>query len=88
MFIFVQILFMKSVIIRQKLHNYIDTGDEKLINLMYAMAKEYNEEDDFEYIFSADEILSFEKRRKDRLQGKSKTYNWSQAKAIITGKRK
>ena len=79
---------MESANIRQKLHQYIEKGDEKLLKLMYAVAKEYNDEDDFEYTFSEDEIKLFEQRTAKRLKGESKTYNWQEAKDIITGKKK
>ncbi|HEX2631023.1 MAG TPA: hypothetical protein VHM26_18530 [Chitinophagaceae bacterium] len=79
---------MEVTSIRQKLHQYIDKGDDKLIKLMYAVAKEYNDEDDFEYEFSDEEIKHFEERRNKRLSGESKTYNWEEAKKIITGKKK
>jgi len=79
---------MHSESIRQKLHEYIDRGDEKLIKLMYAIAKEYNEDDDFEYEFTAEDIERFEQRRNSRLSGESKTYSWQEAKDIITGKKK
>lgn len=79
---------MQSANIRQKLHEYIDRGDEKLLKLMYAIAKEYNEDDDFEYEFSAEDIKRFEQRRISRLSGESKTYSWQEAKDIITGKKK
>lgn len=74
--------------IRQKLHQYIDKGDEKLLKLMYAIAKEYNEEDDFEYEFTDEEIKLLDARRAKRLSGESKTFNWDEAKSIITGKKK
>lgn len=79
---------MEVASIRQKLHQYIDKGDEKLLKLMYAIAKEYTEDDDFEYDFTEEEIKLFEERRARRLAGESKTYNWEEAKAIITGKKK
>lgn len=34
-------VFMTAANIRQKLHQYIDKGDEKLLKLMYAVVKEY-----------------------------------------------
>ncbi|GGB10518.1 hypothetical protein [Puia dinghuensis] len=74
--------------LRQKLHQYIDQGDDKLLKLMYAVAKEYNEDDDFEYQFTDEEIKLFEERTARRLSGESKTYNWKDAKEIIIGKRK
>lgn len=39
---------MEQKSLRQKLHQYIDQGDDKLLKLMYALAKGYNEDDDFE----------------------------------------
>jgi hypothetical protein len=79
---------MEPANMRQKLHQYVDKGDEKLLKLMYAVAREYNEDDDFEYEFSQEEIQLFEQRRARRLSGESKTYSWPEAKEIITGKRK
>jgi len=78
---------MEAINILQKLHHYIDEGDLKLLKLMYAIAKEYNDEDDFEYQFSEEELKSFAKRKKKRESGGSKTYNWDDAKDIITGKK-
>lgn len=79
---------MEPSSLRQKLHQYIDKGDEKLLKLMYAVAREYNEEDDFEYQFTEEEIKLFEERSAKRHSGESKTYNWKDAKEIITGKKK
>lgn len=79
---------METENIRQKLHAYIDKGDEKLLKLMYAIAREYNEDDDAEYEFSAEDIERLEQRRDSRLSGVSKTYSWQEAKDIITGKKK
>lgn len=74
--------------IRQKLYQYVDKGDDKLLKLMYALAKEYTREDDFEYAFSDEEIKLLEDRRVKRLSGESKTYSWQEAKDIVTGKNK
>ena len=79
---------MQVANIRQKLHQYVDRGDEKLLKLMYAVAKEYNEEDDFEYEFTEEEIKLLDARRSKRLSGESKTFNWEEAKGVITGKKK
>jgi hypothetical protein len=74
---------MESGSLRQKLHQYVDQGDDKLLKLMYAVAKEYNEDDDFEYQFTEEEIKLFEERTGKRLTGESKTYSWKDAKEII-----
>ncbi len=78
---------MQSGNIRQKLYQYVDKGDDKLLKLMYALAKEYTGEDDFEYEFSDEEIKFLEDRRAKRLSSESKTYNWQDAKGIITGRK-
>jgi hypothetical protein len=78
---------MLSTNIRLKLHNYVDKGDEKLLKLLYAVAKEYNNEDDTDYEFSEEELMVFEQRRTSRLSGDSKTYSWEEAKEMITGKK-
>ena len=79
---------MEAANMRQKLHQYIDLGDEKLLKIMYVVAKEYNDEydDSSEYSFSEKDMHIFEERRKKRLSGESKTYSWEEAKKIITGK--
>jgi hypothetical protein len=79
---------MQTTQIRQKLHQYIDDSDEKLLKLLFAVAKEYNEDDDdFEYEFTAEDIKEFDKRKEKRLSGESNTYSWEEAKQIITGKK-
>ncbi|MBS1685205.1 MAG: hypothetical protein JSS76_10635 [Bacteroidetes bacterium] len=75
---------MNTVVIREKLHGYVDNGDEKLVKLLFALAKEYVGDEDYE--FSDEELKEFEKRRQDRINGLSKTYSWDEAKArIISG---
>ena len=74
---------MQTIAIRQQLHQYIDSSDEKLLKLMLALAKEYNEDDDFEYKFTAEDIKEFDDRREKRLSGESRIYNWQEAKDMI-----
>ena len=77
---------MNSTVIKEKLHNYIESGDDKLLKLMFALAKEYTEDDD-SYEFTDEEIKMFEERRNARLSGKSKSYTWQEAKQkIVSGK--
>lgn len=81
---------MEAVAMRQKLHQYIDLGDEKLLKIMYVVAKEYNDEydDSNEYSFTDADMQLLEERRQKRLSGESKTYNWEEAKKIIIGNNK
>ena len=77
---------MQTTQIREKLHQYIESSDEKLLKLMFALAKEYNDEDDFDYEFTSEDIKIFDERRNKRLSGESKTYSWAEAKKMITRK--
>lgn len=74
---------MESVQIREELHQFVDAGDDKLLKLLYAVAKEYSSDDSYE--FNADELAEFETRRQSRLRGESAVYDWKDAKAMITG---
>lgn len=78
---------METVNIRQELQQYIDKGDDKLLKLLYALAKQYNEDDDVEYAFNEEDIKLFDERRSKRLSGQSSTYSWLEAKEMITGKK-
>ncbi len=78
---------MGTISIREHLHDYVEKGDEKLLRLLYALAKEYNDDDEFEFELSEEDIKMFDERRTKRLSGESKTYNWQQAKEIVIGKR-
>jgi hypothetical protein len=77
---------LENASIRDELHAYVDKSDEKLLRLMYVLAKEYSEADNLDYELSEDDIKLFDERRAKRLNGESKTYAWKEAKEIITGK--
>ena len=71
---------MEALVIKEELHNVVESGDEKLLHLMYALAKEYNNENEF----SEAELNEFKSRRENYLNGKSKSFSWDEAKLIIT----
>jgi len=71
---------METTTIRQKLHQYIDNSDEKLLKMMFAIAKEYNEEEYFEYEVTAKEIKILNERRQKRLSGESTIHSWEDVK--------
>ena len=75
---------MESVIIKEKLQEYINCGDDKLLKLMYAVAKEYTEMDE-DYELTEEQIMELDRRREKCINGESKGYSWSQVKKIITG---
>ena len=78
---------MQAVEIRKELQDYIDNSDEKLLKLMLALAKEYNENDESGYEFTDEDIKEFDARRQARLNGETVMYTWEQAKEMITGKK-
>ncbi len=78
---------MSTAEIKQKLQQYIETGDEKLLKLMYAIAREYND-DEKEYELNDAEMQMLEERWENYKSGKSKSHTWEEAKAIITSKKK
>jgi len=79
---------METISIREELHDYIEKGDEKLLRLMYALAKEYNEDINADLELHEDDLSQIEQRRAKRLSGESKLYDWRKAKELITSKRK
>jgi hypothetical protein len=72
---------MSSTAIKEALHNYIDSGDEKLLQMIYAIVREYNNP-----ALSKTDQAEMEVRSMRRKNGKSKTYDWQTAKKIIIGK--
>jgi hypothetical protein len=75
---------MQTTAIRQQLHEYVDNSDDKLLKLMLALAREYNDEAELEYQFNDEDIKLLDERREKRLSGESKVYSWEEAKKIIT----
>jgi hypothetical protein len=73
---------MEALLIKEQLHNVVESGDEKLLHLMYALAKEYNNKQENE--FTEAELNEFKRRRESHLNGTSKNYSWSEAKSLIT----
>ena len=71
---------METMLIKEKLHQYIDESDDKLLKIMYAIAKEYNDVD------NAFEIALLDARRNSRLNGHSKLHSWAEAKQMIIAK--
>ena len=72
---------MSSIAIKEVLHNYIDSGDDKLLQMIYAIVREYNNP-----VMSEDGITELEARTTRRKSEESKTYDWPAAKDMMTGK--
>jgi putative addiction module component (TIGR02574 family) len=87
LFKFDKSLPMSTAELKQKLQQYIETGDEKLLKLMYAVAREYNDEEN-EYEIDDVEIQMLEERWENYKSGKSKTYSWDEVKESIRKNKK
>jgi len=77
---------MGTSAIKEELHHFIENGDAKLLKMLYAVAKEYTDDEETDYIFSDADIAEFDRRSENIDNGISKTYSWEEAKKIITGK--
>jgi predicted HAD superfamily phosphohydrolase len=67
---------MGTVAIKEILHSYIDTGDDKLLQMIYAMVREYNNP-----VLNKTDIAELEKRTESRRSGQSKVHGWATAKS-------
>jgi hypothetical protein len=72
---------MEALLTKEQLHNVVESGDEKLLHLMYVLTKEYNNEQESEFMEA--ELNEFKTRRENHLSGNSKSYSWSEVKSII-----
>ena len=74
---------MSDSTIREALHNYIDKGDDKLLQMIYAMVREYNNP-----VLNEADTAELDARSAKRKNGESKAYDWPAAKKMITGNQK
>jgi hypothetical protein len=73
-----------TIVIRDKLHQFIDTVDEKKVQAMYVMFEEEIEtKTATQFELTAKEIEALDIQRENYLAGKSKTYNWEEVEAEL-----
>ncbi len=72
---------MQEGTIREHLHEVINSSDDRLLNILMAVADSYNDTAD-----DVAEVHELERRRQRRLSGESKVYDWEEAKRFITAK--
>ena len=76
---------MEPTNIKQKLHHYIDTADEKKLQAIYTILED---EIEGELFYSQEEIKLFYERRKKHLSDESKSYSIEEAHNSIKRNRK
>ena len=80
---------MSTAQIKEKLHRYIDNGDERFLKVVYAMAKEYLEGGQHEYELTDAQVNVLHERRERYLRGEEKTYTIDETlSAVRSQKRK
>jgi hypothetical protein len=73
-----------TIVLRDKLHQFIDTVDEKKVQAMYVMFEEEIEtKTATQFELTAKEIEALDIQRENYLAGKSKTYNWEEVEAEL-----
>ena len=77
-------MITSTIVLRDKLHQFIDTVDEKKVKAMYVMFEEEIEtKTATQFELTAKEIEALDIQRKNYLAGKSKTYNWEEVEAEL-----
>lgn len=78
---------MTTTAIRKKLMTYIANADDKKVKGLYMLV-----EDDIskktKFSLSPAQLKMLDAEKEKHINGKSKSYNWPEAKNIIRGKRK
>ena len=73
---------MNTTEIKALLHQKIDQGDERLLKIIYAVVREYNEHTDVDERRS----MLIEEERAKYLKGEGKSYSWDEVKKIALSK--
>lgn len=78
---------MTTAAIRKRLLMYIADADEKKIRGLYMLVED-DIADGKKFKLSALQAKMLEQERKKHVAGKSKSYNWQEAKQVIRSKKK
>jgi len=71
---------MTTIKIRQKVYDYISNADERILKVVYAMLKEYEDTPGEKSVLTEKQYELIEKRWKNHKNGKSKSYTIEQVK--------
>lgn len=76
---------MNTATIRQRLHSYLETADEKKVKAIYTMVEdEINQQHGF--VLSEEQVALLDEERAEHVNGTSISYSWDKAKGIIRSK--
>ena len=75
---------MKSENLKLELHGYIEQADDKTLKAIHTLVKPGMEQLEL----TKQQIQELDKRKKNHLTGKSKSYSWEQTERMIKAKKK
>lgn len=78
---------MNTTEIKTLLHEEIEHGDDKLLKMIYAMIREYNEVDEVAEIDEKRWQL-IQEERAQYLRGEGRTYTWQEVKDMAINKKR
>jgi len=77
---------MTITAIREKLKTYVDDVDDKKVKALYTLLEDEIEENTT-FTLTKEHLAILDKEHTLHLSGKTKSYNWTEAKEIIRGKK-
>jgi len=75
---------MTTVEIKAEIHDEIEHSDLRLLKMIYALIREYREDDDRELADKRYQLIKNE--RESYLRGEGRTYSWEETKNYILSK--
>lgn len=72
-----------SVLIKEKLHHYIDVADENKLNAIYTLL-----ENEIEWQYSLEDISKFNTRREKHLKGETKSFTVEESLGLVRKQKK
>ena len=74
---------MTTIKIREKVNEYLNNADERMLKVVYAMLKEYENRPAQKSVLSDEQYKEMEKRLKNYKSGKSKGYTVEQVRQHV-----
>ncbi|HEY8928250.1 MAG TPA: addiction module protein [Mucilaginibacter sp.] len=73
---------MRTSQIKQQLHDYIDSAEDKKLKAIYTLVKDDIDVSTDDSFLTAEQKSILDQRYADHLSGKSKSYTWEETIAI------
>ena len=74
---------MTKVQIKNKVQDYLDNADERILKMVYALLKEYKDTSKTDSLLTATQQAEIEKRWEHYKNGKSKSYTIAEVKQHV-----